>query len=214
MEGLLILVCTAMSVFVKICGMGSEDEAQAVADLGADAVGFIFWSQSRRYIDPAEVGSWSLPQNVLKVGVFVDAEPREVESIVEIAGLDAIQLHGGEDPGDYDRIAAGCWKVLHLDAWEDRFSVDMEVDAYLLDSRTAESPGGTGKVCDWDAAAEFVGSTEKKVVLAGGLNPENVMDALERVKPWGVDVSSGVESAEGRKDLILVQEFIERCRKS
>lgn len=202
-----------MALFVKICGMVSREDAERVSALGPDAVGFIFWPKSRRCVDPRAVAAWQTPEGVLRVGVFVDAEPEEVAVTVARARLDVAQLHGGEDPALYSGVGARVWKALHLDGgYPPEYGSDVP-EAVLLDSRTVDMPGGTGRVCDWDAAAEYVAAADCRVILAGGLTPDNVMSAVERVRPWGVDASSGLEDDAGRKRMDLVEEFILRCRK-
>ncbi|MFH0952747.1 MAG: phosphoribosylanthranilate isomerase [Verrucomicrobiota bacterium] len=249
-----------MPVFVKICGLCSPADVRAVAELGPDAMGFVFWSGSRRHVLPDAVAEWTadLPAAILKVGVFVDATEDELRRTVETAGLDVVQLHGfqslvrrslgegglekpaldfptrlpaspagprgagwprtrawggqvfGKKAGEVSKV----WTVVHLDRGAPAPDEGARVDAYLLDSYSAESPGGTGRVLDWNRAREFVRTSRKPVLLAGGLTPENVEEAIRRVQPWGVDVSSGVEQAPGRKDLARVRAFIQRCRQS
>jgi phosphoribosylanthranilate isomerase len=203
-----------MSVFVKICGMTSADEAGAVSELEPDALGFIFWPKSRRFVPPAMVGDWETAPGVLRVGVFVDATPDSVAQAVVEARLDVVQLHGREDPRDYAGAGAALWKALHLGGGPTAEMPDGRgLQAFLLDSRIQEIPGGTGQTCDWQAAADFVRACPRSVLLAGGLAPHNAAAAIMQVQPWGLDVSSGVETASGTKDLKLVEEFIEQCRR-
>lgn len=202
-----------MALFVKICGMLCAEDAERVSVLEPDAVGFILWPRSRRYVDPRKVGDWQTAGSVQRVGVFVDAAPEDVAVAVERARLDIVQLHGSEDPSEYCGVGARLWKALHLDGARPPAPSAEGLDAVLLDSRTAQMPGGTGRVCDWDAAADFVAASGRKVLLAGGLTPDNVAAAAEHVHPWGVDVSSGVEDDAGRKRIDLVEEFILRCRR-
>lgn len=204
-------------MFVKICGITDGEEARAVARLKPDALGFIFWSKSRRFVEPAEVGEWDLPPEIRKVGVFVDSSPMEVGRVAEQAGLDVIQLHGKETAADYTDLSVDMplekWKSVHLKEGVRTVVDAMAVDAFLVDSRTAVMPGGTGLLCNWPDAAAFAGYCGRRVVLAGGLTPDNVEEAIERVMPWGVDVSSGVEDPSGKKSLSLVEEFILQCRR-
>jgi phosphoribosylanthranilate isomerase len=211
-----------MKVFVKICGLCS---AEAVADVTAlipDAIGFVFWPKSKRNVSPSDVAAWtkSVPSSILKVGVFVDGSPDEILQTADKAGLDVIQLHHfsndwKEDEKFFQALEnthRKLWRVVHLQGKE-TFSFPVErVDAYLLDSYSADSPGGTGRLCDWGTAREFVEHSAKPVLLAGGLTPDNVREALRKVQPWGVDVSSGVESSPGKKDIQKVKSFIEQCR--
>lgn len=203
-----------MGLFVKICGIASGADAEAVAELSPDALGFNFWPGSPRYVLAGEVAAWvrDLPAHLLRVGIFVDAAPDEVDSICEKAGLQVAQLHGRETPAMVARLHLPAWKVVHLDRMTVPDAQAYAVDAFLVDSYSAAMPGGTGKVADWPKAAEFVRDAGRKVILAGGLTPLNVGEAIERVHPWGVDVSSGVEAAPGKKDLLKVKDFIETCR--
>lgn len=209
------------SCFVKICGLCSAEDVAAVAALGPDALGFVFWSGSKRHVQAADVAAWTrgLPAGILKVGVFVDSPPDAILAAAETAKLDVVQLHGFqslENPANafpmIGRIVKHVWAVIHLG--RDGLPVEWGpfVDAYLLDSYSEHLPGGTGKTCDWGAARECVVGSPKRVILAGGLTPENVREALERVGPWGVDVSSGVESRPRVKDLEKVRKFIKSCR--
>ena len=208
-----------MSIFVKICGLCSAEDVASVATMRPDALGFVFWRGSKRNVLPSDVAEWAkkLPSSILKVGVFVDSAPPAIRQVVEEAGLDVVQLHGFQSLEKASGIfpmsgkkRGQVWSVVHLGRGEPEGGAS--VDAYLLDSYSQESPGGTGKTCDWNAARAFVLQSPKKVLLAGGLTPENVREAIERVRPWGVDVSSGVEERPGRKDLAKVGKFIERCR--
>ena len=205
-----------MRTFVKICGLCAPEDVEAVAELKPDAMGFVFWSKSRRAVKPDDVAEWvrGVPPSIRKVGVFVDAPLAEVVRTIERAALDVAQLHGHEPPEICELIPVQVWKAFNL--WKN-MPESMEsyrVDAFLLDSYSAELPGGTGRIGDWDWARALVKFCETPVILAGGLTPENVRDAIEKVKPWGVDVSSGVELRPGRKDMEKVREFIRQCRKT
>lgn len=207
-----------MPTFVKICGLTSRADVEAVAALRPDAVGFVFWPRSKRCVAPQEVADWAkaVPAPILKVGVFVDESPDDIRRIVETAGLDVVQFHrfqGLDKSADiFPILGKTVWQVVRLGRGEAEPAGPAGVDAFLLDSYSAESPGGTGQAVDWSAARAFVERSPKPVLLAGGLTPENVADAIRQVRPWGVDVSTGVEQRPGRKDLRLVEEFIERCR--
>lgn len=203
-----------MGCFVKICGIASAADAQAVAALRPDAMGFVFWPRSKRAVRPEQVAPWTrdLPQDLLKVGVFVDAAPDEVARAVEVAGLDVAQLHGSEQPADFARAPHRLWRALSLRTVDEPVPAGWSVDAFLVDTYSPASPGGTGAVGDWAVARSFVARCPVRTLLAGGLTPENVRAARDAVRPWGVDVSSGVEAAPGRKDLAAVKEFIRLCR--
>ncbi|HBA86254.1 MAG TPA: N-(5'-phosphoribosyl)anthranilate isomerase [Verrucomicrobia bacterium] len=221
-----------MKPFVKICGLCSAEDVAAVAARQPDAIGFVFWPKSKRNVAAAEVADWTraLPSSIAKVGVFVDDSAEEIARTAATAGLDVIQLHGFSNDWKncetfFQSLEKGAenfpiigkrswkvWQVVHLTKDETAVGPCDRVDAFLLDSYSAESPGGTGRVCDWVAAREFVERSKKPVLLAGGLTPENVGEALRQVHPWGVDVSSGVEIAPGKKDIRKVTSFIEQCR--
>ena len=203
-----------MGCFVKICGIANAADALAVAALRPDAMGFVFWSGSRRAVQAEDVGTWlrDVPAEIKRVGVFVDAAPADVLRIMEHAGLDAAQLHGHEASEAFAGFSKSIWRAVAL---RDGVAPDLRgwsVDAYLVDTYSPQAPGGTGQVGDWPAARAFVSQSVKPVLLAGGLTPENVRDALRVVGPWGADVSSGVEAEPGRKDLDKVRRFIEQCR--
>jgi len=203
-----------MKIFVKICGLCASDDVKAVAELKPDAMGFVFWRKSRRAVKPEDVAEWvrDMPPSIRKVGVFVDSPMAEIARAIQLAGLDVVQLHGHEPPEICEWIPVKVWKAFHLGEGIPESPDSYRVDAFLLDSYSAEAPGGTGRVLNWGQAGEFVKACSKPVVLAGGLTPENVADAVRRVGPWGVDVSSGVEFEPGRKDLAKVRAFIQRCR--
>lgn len=204
-----------MGLFVKICGIASGSDAESVAALAPDALGFVFWAGSKRVVAADDVARWgrNLPANLLKVGVFVNASPDDVQRAVETAGLDIAQLHGAEKPEDFAGRPFRLWRALSLKPGVEARTDGWRVDAFLVDTYSPLSPGGTGEVGDWSLARAFAQKSAAPVVLAGGLKPENVRAAVISVQPWGVDVSSGVEMQPGKKDLVKVREFIERCRK-
>lgn len=203
-----------MSTFVKICGNASLSDARAVAACKPDAMGFILWPGSKRYVAADALANWipELPDGILLVGVFVDATPAEVDRAMRLAGLDIAQLHGKERPEDFVRLGRRMWKSVRVPDQDPEKAGAWPVDALLVDTYSADSPGGTGVVGDWPAAASFVTAVQKPVLLAGGLTPLNVAEAIRVVQPWGVDVSSGVEMEPGRKDLRKVRDFIAACR--
>jgi phosphoribosylanthranilate isomerase len=197
-------------VFVKICGITSEEDALLAVAMGADAVGFVF-APSTRQLQPVQAYDIvrRLPPDVLTVGVFRDELPQRVVDIVHQVGLKAAQLHGHESISDtaFVRARVG-WVIKAFAAGSpalDRVH-EYQADAVLIDSATP----GSGQMFDW-ALAEGA-PLDRRVVLAGGLTPDNVAEAIQRVRPWGVDVSSGVERAPGRKDPRKVKDFIERAR--
>lgn len=188
-------------MFVKICGITRLDDATAAVAAGASALGFVFWPKSPRVADPemAKQIVGGAPPGIRSVGVFVNQPVEEVNAIAEHVGLSDVQLHGDESL-DYARqmtrhvikaLALGSEVIAGLRKWPDDVTI-------LLDVHDPVRRGGTGKVIDWAAASGIAG--ERQVILAGGLSPENVRDAIGQVRPWGIDVSSGVEASPGIKD--------------
>ena len=204
-----------MHVRVKICGITSLDDALFAAECGADALGFVFWKKSPRFVEPAIVKAIvkALPPFVSCVGVFVDEEASRANEIARQAGLSCVQLHGSETPEFCKLIELRVVKAFRIKESADisRLS-DYDVSAFLLDSYSEGIPGGTGKVFDWDCAIEA--KKYGRIILAGGLTPGNIEEALRKVGPYGVDVSSGVESSKGKKDWVKVKEFIRLVRGS
>ena len=193
-------------MFVKICGITSEEDALLAVAVGADAIGFVF-APSKRQVAPTRVADIvkRLPQEVLTVGVFRNEAPRRVIQIVHQAGLQAAQLHGNETPDVVQEVKADVRTVFKAVVAGSRAFEDAEAfgaDAVLVD---APSPG-SGHVFDWRLAEDA--PTAVPLILAGGLTPDNVGEAIDKVRPWGVDVSSGVERSPGVKDPILVRDFI------
>jgi len=201
-------------VKVKICGITSYEDAAAAVELGADALGFNFYPASPRYVEPAIARAIirRLPPLVTTVGLFVNETPEEVCRAARAAGVGVLQLHGDETPDYCGRLSG--WpliKAVRVGAALDAAGLeDYEVQAFLLDARDGALYGGTGKVWDWSLAAAL--SVRVPVILAGGLRPDNVAEAIRTARPYGVDVSSGVESSPGRKDRALVRAFIEEVR--
>jgi phosphoribosylanthranilate isomerase len=203
-----------MKTQVKICGITSVADAQAAAEAGADMIGLMFYEGSPRHVTLAQAAeiSRALPPFVLKVGVFVNPEPELVQRAIGECGLNLLQFHG-------DEPSAFCTQfgVMNLKAFRVRDAASLaalenyQTDAFLLDAYSKSGLGGTGEKFNWDlaAAAQKFG---KPIFLAGGLTPENVAEAVRQVKPFAVDVSSGVESAPGKKDAAKVRAFIATVR--
>jgi phosphoribosylanthranilate isomerase len=214
-----------MSIWVKICGNTSLEDAWLAAEAGADAVGFVFASSPRR-VTAEQVAAITprLPDALEKIGVFVDSPLEEIEAIVRHSGLTGVQLHASgsaELPSQLRRRLGPGLRILRVvhfgaDAVEQATALaqDNNIDAVLLDSRTATAVGGTGIAFDWDRAAKllFGRGERQRYIAAGGLNPDNVPDAVARLHPWGVDVASGVEAAPGRKDPDKVRIFVAKAR--
>jgi phosphoribosylanthranilate isomerase len=191
-------------MFVKICGITRREDAEAAVHAGADALGFVFWPGSPRYIDPfrARRLASTLPPFVTPVGVFVDQPPEYVNGVASLARLGVVQLHGDEGIDYAQTMTRPVIKAIALhddgapagdgiEVWPARVLV-------LLDVHDRSRRGGTGRTIDWTAAAEV--ARHRRVVLAGGLTADNVGEAIARVRPFGIDVSSGVEAAPGIKD--------------
>jgi phosphoribosylanthranilate isomerase len=218
-----------MSMWIKICGNTSLADAALALDAGADAVGFVF-APSPRNVTVSEAAAIvsHLPAGVEKIGVFVDASLEEIYSTVRMSRLTGVQLHfeaAAELPAKL-RARLGpslrILRVVHFDAGSgERASAqvakcaeDPDVNGVLVDSRTATAAGGTGVAFDWVQARKAVFGEDNtlKLIAAGGLTPANVAEAIATLRPWGVDVVSGVEAAPGRKDAFKVREFVARAR--
>jgi phosphoribosylanthranilate isomerase len=203
-------------LFIKICGITSLSDARMAVEQGADALGFMFYRASKRFVEPAAARSIieRLPERVVKVGVFVNAPESEVRNAIAASGIDTLQFHGEESPEFCDGFRPlRIWKAFRMESPASLRPLRHYggVDAWLLDSHVAGFHGGTGHSFDWDLAIKaMVGG--RPVILAGGLNSENVAAAVARVQPFGIDVSSGVESAPGKKDFAKVAAFVLNAR--
>jgi phosphoribosylanthranilate isomerase len=225
--------------WVKICGITNLEDALTAVEAGADALGFVFYEKSPRKVDSETVGEivQALPMEVEKVGVFVSKPAEHMESVAQRIGLTAIQLHiemsvlGDEKSQRImlsktlkHHIALPARHFLDEKARFDSFVLsvrsngsDDQVGAIFLDSGTPEEPGGTGRAFDWDKSvpvAEVIKHAGFDLVVAGGLTPANVTEAIRILKPWGVDVSSGVESKPGRKDPEKIRAFVAAVRQA
>ena len=214
-----------MSLWIKICANTSLADAQLAVEAGADAVGFVFAPSPRRVTAEQVAAITShLPAAVEEIGVFVGATLDEIESTVRLCGLTGVQLHSEAGPeltaGLRARLGPGLriLRVVYFGAGAAEqaaaIAQDANVDAVLVDSRTATAVGGTGVAFDWAAARNtlFQHVEERKLIAAGGLNPANVAEAISMLRPWGVDVASGVEAAPGRKDPAKVRDFVANAR--
>jgi phosphoribosylanthranilate isomerase len=209
---------SARRVQIKVCGLTNPDEAGPVAEAGVDALGLVFWPRSPRAVDLARARQVvaALPPFVLRVGVFVDASLDELRRAVDEVGLDLLQLHGQEPPAFFERLPRRAIKALAAGAdfdLEQACAYAPHTSALLLDAQSTLAPGGTGARCDWDVARR-VRARVPRLVLAGGLTPDNVQAAIAAVQPDAVDVSSGVESAPGRKDPARVRAFVANVRRA
>ncbi|HZQ22830.1 MAG TPA: phosphoribosylanthranilate isomerase [Terriglobales bacterium] len=228
--------------WIKICGITNLEDAQVAVDAGADAVGFVFYDKSPRYIAANEVAEieQALPKKIERVGVFVRPREEDFVNNVRTARLNAVQWHlpVNETSLDSPVTIAGVTKRFRLylslpvtffleseDRWRNlvttfqsaaRNGTNLPFHTIFLDSGTAQQPGGTGKTFDWYRAAPLVEAMQRtmKVVIAGGLTDENVTEAIHLLHPWGVDVSSGVEATPGKKDPQKVREFVQAVRQT
>lgn len=199
---------------VKICGITSVEDALHAARSGADAIGLLFYDPSPRAVTPEQAGAIvaSLPPFVTTVGLFVDAEPDFVNGVLERVPLDLLQFHGDESPDYCDSFGRPYMKAIRM-----REGVDLQHEAavyaaaraLLVDAYQPGVPGGTGETFDW---GRIPASLEKPLVLAGGLNADNVEAAVRQVRPWAVDVSGGVERSKGVKDPERVAQFINNAK--
>ena len=205
-----------MPTRIKICGITRIEDALTATRLGADAIGFIFWPKSARFISPAKAREIvdELPPFVSAVGVYVDPEEGWVEESSNIARLSLLQFHGDESPEFCDQFSLPYIKALRvregmdLLQYEDRYS---SARGLLLDTYTEGMPGGTGDTFNWDLIPQGL---TVPLILSGGLHPGNVTMAIKKVQPWAVDVSSGVESAKGIKDAEKIADFMRGVRHS
>jgi phosphoribosylanthranilate isomerase len=217
-----------MSFWIKICGITNLDDARTAVDLGADALGFNFFNKSRRFIEPdtARHIADKLPEKVLKVGVFVNHDAQQVSDIVRTVGLGAVQLHGDERPQLISKLPphvrvvrahrCGADGLTSLAQFLDEcHSLGRLPDVLLIDADAGANFGGTGQTADWDLIKRQREMTMGlPLILAGGLTPDNVADAIAAVAPKGVDVASGVESAPGQKSPELIKRFINSAREA
>lgn len=205
-----------MSVKAKICGLTNLADAQAAVAAGADALGFNFYEKSPRFIllEAAVEIAKQIPPFVMRVGLFVNAPEDFVLRAISEAGLTMLQFHGDEPPEFCTQFGLMSMKAFRI---RDEKSLDelpkYQTDAYLLDAFSPEARGGTGEKFNWNLAVEAQ-KFGKPIFLAGGLTPYNVADAVRRVRPFAVDVSSGVESAPGKKDVAKIRAFIGAVRQA
>jgi len=206
---------------VKICGLTTPQDAAAAIELGADALGFNFFPGSRRYLPMESAGDWiaTLPGHIEKVAILVNPSWEEAKSAAATPGITVLQLHGTETPAFCGRLmeeGIRFEKALAVTGANSLANVpDFFTGTVLLDSGGAGEFGGSGRTFPWEIAREFVqANPQLRVILAGGLTPENVAEAVAMVRPFGVDVTSGVESSPGRKDHGRMRAFIEAARGS
>jgi len=200
-------------VRVKICGITREEDAWAAVEYGADALGFIFYAESPRAIRPERAAGIirQLPPFITRIGVFVDEPCEAVRRVYDRVGLDAVQLHGSERPEQMSQYPGRVIKAIRVRNSDSLRELALyKVGTYLLDTFREGTPGGTGETFNWDLA---IGAKQHgRIILSGGLNPSNVADAIRLVRPYAVDVSSGIEIEPGIKDHGRMKLFIQRCR--
>lgn len=195
---------------VKICGITNLEDALEAARCSADALGFVFYPPSPRSITPeeAKIIIHNLPPCLLRVGVFVNAPAKETQQVAGLCRLDALQLH--DTPEEVRRTLRGQWRIIRpLSIREGKMPEvsDHQADAILLDTLVEGMHGGTGRTFHWSAVGRI--KTHLPIILAGGLTPENVAEAIRVARPYGVDVASGVESRPGVKDFQKMRRFIQ-----
>lgn len=198
-------------MLVKICGIKTIEAASVAVQAGADFIGFVF-APSKRKITPEEAAeiAKTIPKSVRIVGVFVNESVENIKSIAELVGLDVIQLHGDESPEIIRELPYQTIKAFSIDQVDAQTINSYPADYYLIDSPIGKHRGGTGKTFDWKLATDL-GIDLNKVILAGGLSPFNVQQAIEQVSPAGIDVSSGVET-NGEKDHEKIKQFIRNAK--
>jgi phosphoribosylanthranilate isomerase len=202
-------------VKIKICGITNIDDAMAAVDLGADALGFNFYKKSPRYIDPQKAAEiiTQLPPFIVPVAIFVNEREDRILETLKTACIHGIQLHGDETPEFCQRFGNHVIKAFQVKDKESlKHMSHYRVSAYLLDSYREGMRGGTGETFDWHLAV--VAKTFGRIILAGGLNPDNVAEAVKLVQPYGVDVAGGVEREKGIKDHAKLKKFITEVRKA
>lgn len=206
---------------IKICGITNLDDALVAIEAGATHLGFNFYSKSPRYITPnacAKIISALNPQHsalITRVGLFVHEPPSTIAAVLDDCGLDLAQIHSDDAPGQLRPLQGRFYKAFRGAAdgedFADYTALSSSTPALLVDAHVPGAFGGTGQLADWEAARSI--ATRYPIFLAGGLTPENVAAAIEHVRPWGVDVASGVESAPGQKDHAKMRAFIANAQK-
>ncbi len=199
-------------VKVKICGITNLEDALAAADYGADAIGFVFYKKSPRYIEPRKAKEIisHIPPFITTVGVFVDEPKEQIEKILAGTGIDVAQFHGHERPEDCV-ISKRAIKALRVKEISDLEQMKRyKVQAFLLDTWAEDELGGTGRIFNWSVALDA--KPLGRIIMAGGLTPDNVAEAVRMVRPYGVDVATGVERENGVKDHEKVRLFIQRAK--
>ena len=198
---------------VKFCGFTQEDDVAQAVTLGVDALGFVFYEPSSRYVTPEHAANLtrSVPAFVTRVGLFVNEQAESIKRIFETARLNLIQYHGDETPEFCDTLGLPYIKAFRVQQGMDlRAEMDRYPNAsgFLLDAYVKGQPGGTGERFDWG----LIPQSDVPIILAGGLTPDNAKDAIDQVAPWALDVSGGIETKPGRKDPDKMARFMNACR--
>jgi phosphoribosylanthranilate isomerase len=201
-------------MFLKVCGITRLTDALQAVQQGANALGFVFWTHSPRFVTPERAGEIirELPSNVAAVGVFVNEPIDGIRDAIAKSGITTIQLHGDEPPAYADALAFPVLRAVDVDEARDACPAWPANTLFLVDAIDPVRRGGTGEQVDWIRAAAV--AREWRVVLAGGLTPDNVADAIAAVRPFGVDVSTGVEASPGVKDFDKVARFVANARRA
>lgn len=207
------------NTWIKICGITRSQDASAAAELGADAIGLVFFAKSPRAITVQDVAGivQGLPQRLEVVALFVNPDRDLVQEVIDTGHIDLLQFHGSEPAVFCEQFSKPYMKAI---AVKDESQLASDIESYssakyiLLDSYDPSLPGGTGKTFDWEKAKSVAESQKSRLVLAGGLTPDNVQIAIEEFRPFGVDVSSGVEARKGIKDFGKIKLFIEGVKVS
>ena len=198
---------------VKFCGLTHSDDVAKAVESGADALGFVFYESSSRYVTPEQVLELTriIPAFITRVGLFVDADASLVRGIFHHVGLNLVQYHGNESSEFCDSVGLPYIKAFRVRS-DSNILTEMErypnASGFLLDAYVEGRPGGTGERFDWG----LIPKTDRTIILAGGLTPENAKDAIESVAPWALDVSGGIETELGRKDPDKMRRFVSACR--
>jgi len=200
--------------WIKICGITNMEDGLKAASLGVDALGFIF-APSLRRVEPdmARKIIRALPSPPLKVGVFVNEDPEEVLRVAEYCGLNGLQFHGEESPEYCQKFSLLVIKAIRIKDLESLTDIERYPDVtILLDTYSPIQAGGAGNPFPWEIA--LIAKEKRNFILSGGLNQDNVGEAIKKVRPWGVDVSSGVERGQGKKDHLKMNDFVKEARKA
>ena len=200
--------------WIKICGITNIEDALSAASLGIDALGFVFAPSPRRVeLDMAKKIIQALPETLLKVGVFVDGDWEEVQQVVKYCNLNALQFHGKESAEYLKKFSHPVFKAIHIKNQESLKDIKKyDHVSLLLDTYHPSQAGGTGNPFPWEIA--LIVKEKRDFILSGGLSSLNVREAIQKVKPWGVDVSSGVELFPGKKDPIKMEAFVKEVKKA